>query len=396
MSGRLALPGIEAIRPIDYGERLRLGLILPSGNVIAEPQIRAMLPPGVGFYVTRLALRGTSPAELLHMIDGVEAAAMLLADARVDAIVFHCTAVTTFSPTSGAAIRQRIEAATGIPGIVTSDALAAAFAALSLRRVTLLTPYTQPTHQREIDFVRQLGIAVVSDATLDLETNEDMARVRPGALADWVLAHRDDRAGGIFPELHRVAHSGADRTVGAPSGKANPHQQPGDGLAHAAPSARGHGDGRLWAAYETLSVYACTAECISWKVMVFLVVVSWLPERSTEEIMVSLMRRRYGIRKADQSLQQINFGPYRFKLHAAKPICNPETARQRRAATEARRSAPAACHPKFRVAGLGTQCRRASQPRRREALRSAATRTRPRSPATGPGRGARVRSGGCR
>jgi maleate cis-trans isomerase len=198
MSGGLVLPAIEVIRPIDYGERLRLGVILPSGNVIAEPQIRAMLPPGVGFYVTRLALRGTSEAELLHMIDGVEAAAMLLADARVDAIVFHCTAVTTFSPTSGAAIRQRIQAATGIPGIVTSDALAAAFAALSLRRIALLTPYTQPTHQREIGFVRDLGIRVVSDATLDLETNEDMARVRPQALADWVLAHRDDRADGYF------------------------------------------------------------------------------------------------------------------------------------------------------------------------------------------------------
>ena len=31
---------------IECGDRLRLGVIVPSGNVIAEPQIRAMLPAG--------------------------------------------------------------------------------------------------------------------------------------------------------------------------------------------------------------------------------------------------------------------------------------------------------------------------------------------------------------
>lgn len=198
MSLAIGAPALEAISPIDYGERLRLGVILPSGNVVAEPQIRAMLPPGVSFYVTRLALRGTSEAELLNMIDGVEDAAGLLADARVDAIVFHCTAVTTFSPSAGAAIRDRIKAATGIPGLVTSDALVAACAQLGLRRITLLSPYTEPTHRREIAFIRNLGIDVVSDATLALDTNEEMARVRPEALAAWALTQRDDRAEGYF------------------------------------------------------------------------------------------------------------------------------------------------------------------------------------------------------
>ena len=183
---------------IDYGERLRLGVILPSGNVVAEPQIRAMLPPGAAAYVTRLALRGTTEAELLAMSERVEDAAGLLADARPDAIVFHCTAVTTFSPTAGADIRARIEAATGIPGLVTSDALAAAFAGLGMGRVTLLTPYTAATHNREIGFLQALGVEVVSDATLGLENNEEMARVSAADLFDWAVSQRDDRAEGYF------------------------------------------------------------------------------------------------------------------------------------------------------------------------------------------------------
>ena len=57
---------------IDYGERLRIGMLVPSGNVIIEPQVNAMLPPGVAVYVTRLPLRGSSEAELLALAKGSE------------------------------------------------------------------------------------------------------------------------------------------------------------------------------------------------------------------------------------------------------------------------------------------------------------------------------------
>ena len=98
---------------IDYGSRLRLGVIVPSGNVIAEPQIHAMLPEGVVAYMTRLELRGSSEPELLEMSRHVESGAKLLSDAQVDAVVFHCTAVSTFSPSMGEDIEGRIAKASG-------------------------------------------------------------------------------------------------------------------------------------------------------------------------------------------------------------------------------------------------------------------------------------------
>jgi len=185
-------------RPIEYGDRLRLGIIVPSGNVIAEPQFRAMLPAGVGALITRLALRGSSDAELRRMEQGVEDAARLLADARVDRIVFHCTAVTTFSPESGPAIRQRITAATGIPGLVTSDALAAAFQVLQIRRVVLLSPYIAQVHQREIAFIEHLGLNVVGEAALGIDTNDAMARLSPKDLEEWALTQRNSETDGYF------------------------------------------------------------------------------------------------------------------------------------------------------------------------------------------------------
>ena len=187
-----------AVPAIEYGDRLRLGIIVPSGNVIAEPQIRAMLPPGVGALITRLGLRGSSEAELRRMEEGVEDAARLLADALVNRIIFHCTAVTTFSPGSGAAIRQRITAATGIPSIVTSDALEAAFRALRMRRVVLLSPYIAPVHQREIAYLEHLGLEVVGESALGIDTNDAMARLSPEQLERWALSQRNSQADGYF------------------------------------------------------------------------------------------------------------------------------------------------------------------------------------------------------
>jgi maleate isomerase len=168
---------------IDYGDRARLGVLVPSGNTVAEPELRAMLPPGVGMLVTRLPLRGSSEAELLAMAGPLEAAAGLLADAGPDAIAFHCTAVSTFDPAMADSLRRRIESATGLPALATADALLAAVAALGGRRVLLVTPYIEAVHAREAAFLEANGVRVAGGSCLGIDTNAEMARVAPAAIA---------------------------------------------------------------------------------------------------------------------------------------------------------------------------------------------------------------------
>ena len=172
---------------IDYGDRARLGLLVPSGNSVAEPEIQAMLPQGVTALVTRLELRGSSEAELLGMLAALEPAARLLADARVARIVFHCTAVSTFAPHLAGEIRARIEAATGLPALATADAILAALAALGARRVLLVTPYIAPVHAREVDFLAAHGVAVAGGEGLGIDGNAEMARLPPAAIHDQAL-----------------------------------------------------------------------------------------------------------------------------------------------------------------------------------------------------------------
>lgn len=172
---------------IDYGDRARLGVLLPSGNSVAEAELHAMLPPGVGLNVTRLELRGSSEPELMRMIEALEPAARLLADARVDRIAFHCTAVSTFAPALGGAIRTRIEGATTLPAFATSDAILAAFAALGARNTLLVTPYVEPVHLREIAFLAAHGITVAGGDWMGVNTNAEMAAIPAEAIRDQAL-----------------------------------------------------------------------------------------------------------------------------------------------------------------------------------------------------------------
>ena len=193
---------------IDYGDRFRAGIIVPSGNPVAEAEIRAMLPYGVAPLFTRLALRGSSEPELIGMLSGLEEAAKLLADAGVGRIVFHCTAVSTFAPHLASDIRARIEQATGIEAFATSDAILAAIRALNVKSLSLLTPYIAPVHAREIAFLEAHGINVVDGGCLGIDTNAEMATLAPSMLFDWAARQNPVSAGGCFLSCTAIRSAG--------------------------------------------------------------------------------------------------------------------------------------------------------------------------------------------
>lgn len=184
------MTGFDAVA-IRYGWRARLGMILPSGNVAAEPQMAAMLPEGVGLHVTRLSLTGSSEAQLLGMTRDVEAAAGLLADAGVDLILFHCTAVSTWDPAMEGRLVARIEGTSGRPATATSRALLSALEALAIRRLVLVSPYIEAVNARESAYLEAHGVTVLRSAGLGIDGPQDMVKVEPG---EWYrLARANDR-----------------------------------------------------------------------------------------------------------------------------------------------------------------------------------------------------------
>ena len=173
---------------IDYGDRARIGVLVPSGNQVCEAELHAMMPPGVAALVTRLELRGSSESELLRMVEALEPAARLLADARPALLAFHCTAVSTFAPAMAEDIPRRMAAATNLPATATADGILAAVAAFGARRVLLVTPYIAEVHAREVAFLAAHGIDVVGGSWLGLNTNAEMAVLPPERIHEQVRA----------------------------------------------------------------------------------------------------------------------------------------------------------------------------------------------------------------
>jgi maleate isomerase len=206
--------------PIDYGDRLRAGVLIPSGNSVAEPELRAMLPSGCSMLVTRLPLRGSSKPELTQMIDRLEAASELLADGCVDVIVFHCTAVSTFAPDLAEGIRERIARASGIRCFTTADAIVAALSKLNAKRVSLLTPYIDEVHAREIAWLQACGFEVEGGANLGINTNTDMAKLTPTEILDWTRKNIDEAADACLLSCTAIKSAGIieslERACGLP------------------------------------------------------------------------------------------------------------------------------------------------------------------------------------
>jgi len=183
---------------IRFGWRLRIGMLLPSSNRVAEPEIPAMLPEGVSLHTTRLKLAGSAREQLLAMTERVEDGAALLGDAGVDLIAFHCTAVSTFDPAMEGRLKQRITAVAKKPATATSEALVAAFRALGARRIVLVSPYIRDVNEREIAFFAHHEIAVLRDFGLALSGGEAFAKVDPGEWYRLALANRHDEAEAYF------------------------------------------------------------------------------------------------------------------------------------------------------------------------------------------------------
>lgn len=175
---------------LDYGSRARLGVLLPSGNAASERQFAAYAPAGLSIHYTRLRLTGSTEAELLGMADGIESAAQLLNDVKVQLIAFHCTAVSTWAPALEQEILQRIRDATGLPATATSEALMAALEALHAARIVMLSPYLPLIADREERYFKDRGFEILASRNLGVSTPEEMLAINPST---WLQALKDLR-----------------------------------------------------------------------------------------------------------------------------------------------------------------------------------------------------------
>jgi maleate cis-trans isomerase len=140
----------------------RVGIIIPSSNRMVEQEMVRWFPADVQAHVNRLRMTGVHAGPLTQLLPRVQDAAAALADAKCDAIAFHCTAT---SMEEGADGEERIFSAlqAGAHDRVTTTArsIARAFDSLGIKRLVLVTPYTQAVTEHEAEYLEHAGYSVV-------------------------------------------------------------------------------------------------------------------------------------------------------------------------------------------------------------------------------------------
>jgi maleate isomerase len=172
----------------------RVGLIVPSSNITVEtelPQLLSRQPDlNVSFHSSRMRMTAVTRAGLAAMNVQRERCVIEIADADPDAVLYAClVALMSGEPAEHHRVESLIaeQLATGQSTAKirsSAGALLEALAALSARRVALVTPYTAPLARTVVGYIENEGVTVADYRALDVEDNHAVARI-PG---DRVMA----------------------------------------------------------------------------------------------------------------------------------------------------------------------------------------------------------------
>jgi maleate isomerase len=125
--------------------------------------------------LARDALRQFDPGRMMT-------AARLLADARVDVIVWSGTSAGWLGFDADIRLVEAISAATSIPATTSVLGMNDALAAIGARTIGLLTPYTADVHARIVKGYATLGLDVVDGRNLETSENFEFATIAPDTI----------------------------------------------------------------------------------------------------------------------------------------------------------------------------------------------------------------------
>jgi maleate cis-trans isomerase len=173
-----------------YGNRAKLGLIVPPTNTVNEAEWARMAPTGVTLHVTRMKLHvdGATPEGERRLYADIETATRDLAAASLDAIAYGCTAGSMVMPLDR--LTDFMARVAGVPCVATAPALVQACRALGVARVALATPYHDALNEHEREFLAANGIEVVAMKGLGIGAGGPHEYVRIARVPNEdVLAH---------------------------------------------------------------------------------------------------------------------------------------------------------------------------------------------------------------
>lgn len=164
----------------------RIGLIVLATDLTSEHDFMKICNDArIRLHISRTEYNNpVTPENLSAMKNGLAHAAALLApDVPLQAVYFSCT--------SGGAVLgdntviQKIQSAKGdIPVITPLSAASSAFTSLGVKKLSVLTPYTEDVAKPVGDYFQNFGFAVQNISCMGLEDDREMARITPDSIIE--------------------------------------------------------------------------------------------------------------------------------------------------------------------------------------------------------------------
>ena len=203
--------------------------MVPSTNVVMEPDLYSIVPAGVTCHFTRAWYRFEPDPQrprpmdpLPELANDTVRAVPILAAAGVAAIASGSTAGSCFGGTRfDRELIARMEAAApNVKATTPATAVSRALKSLGARTVSVITPYLPDLNDREQEFLEAAGFSVVVVAGMGIVHGRDMAFVPITETDAFVAAHVDRTADACFvsctnlPVLSRI--EGWEQRFGIP------------------------------------------------------------------------------------------------------------------------------------------------------------------------------------
>ena len=167
------------------GARARLGIIVPSINIVMEAWAARAVPDGVSLHTARMYMPdGLTPETICEMdrTDGMRAVRQI-ASCKPAVIAYGCTASSIVQGLDyDAHLRHEIETLSGGPATTAAHAIITALKTLGAKRISAVSPYTAAIDAAEHRYFAAAGFDVLGGAHLGITDNFKLAEPSPETL----------------------------------------------------------------------------------------------------------------------------------------------------------------------------------------------------------------------
>lgn len=170
--------------------RHRIGLLVPSSDIVMEADLWRHLPRQFTLHVARMYMESTTVAGEEKMLDEELApAAHRVASVQPELVVFGCTSAAALRGLDGdAAIARNVEAIAGCPCITVVQAALQEIRRFEVQRLLLVTPYLAELNDRLKETFCEAGLPVIGVVGMGLDADLDIGAVPPRDVQRFVTA----------------------------------------------------------------------------------------------------------------------------------------------------------------------------------------------------------------